>query len=249
MRMQVWLAAAGAGLILPMMQAAGAEPAASGQPSSAPVNAVWVRQDLLFYYTGHRALYSCRSIEQKVTAVLLDMGAKPDLKVHASGCAPSLDFESRSVRPPGRPPQAVISLPPKALGDVRVSIEVAVPRELTPALVAVLQQRQGERELLARLEGEPGSGATIKAFPARRQQAALVRSSRELDDGDCELITELARQVFPMIGVRAEHADARCAASQSGSRGAQARLQVDALIAVADAAEFAVSIDGNAVRP
>jgi hypothetical protein len=241
-----WLAAIGVGLLLPVVQSAAAVPDA---PAAAPVNAIWARQELLFYYAGHRALYSCHAIEQKVRAVLLDMGAKPDLKVHASGCAPSLDFESRSVRPPGRPPQAVISLPSKARGDVRVNIEVAVPMELTPALVAVLQQRQGERELISRIEGEPGGGATIKAFPALRQQARLAMSSRDLDDGDCELIAELARQVFPKIGVRAGNTAARCAASQSSSRGAQARLQAEALIAVAEAAEFAVPLrDASAPR-
>lgn len=248
MRQAAWLAAVSIGLLWPAMQAAAAD---AGVPSdaAAPVNAVWARQELLFYYAGHRALYSCHSIEQKVRAVLLDMGAKPDLKIRASGCAPSLDFESRSVRPPGRPPQAVISLPSKARGDVRVTIEVAMPMELTPALVAVLQQRQGERELISRIEGESGGGTTINAFPARRRQATLTRSSRDLDDGDCELIAELARQVFPRIGVRTENTAARCAASQSGSRGAQARLQAEALIAIADAAEFAVPLrDASAPR-
>jgi hypothetical protein len=225
--------------------AAGAD-AAVPEPVVAPtVSAVWVRQELLFYYAGHRALYSCNSIEQKVRSVLLDMGARPDLKVHASGCAPSLEFESRTVRPPGRPPQAVISLPPKARGDVRVNIDVAVPMELTPALVAVLQQRQGERELIARIEGAPGTGATIKAFRAQRRQPTLALSSQDLDDGDCELISELARQVLPKIGIRAENITARCAASQAGSRGAQARLKAEALIALAGADEFLVPLGGT----
>ena len=212
-----------------------AEPSDSSPNEAATVNAVWIRQQLTLYYTGHRTLYTCGTIEDKVRAVLLDMGARDDVRVDASGCASAFQFESRSIRPPGQPPQAVISVPAAAKGDIRITIEIATPTELTPALLGVLQQRQGERELLARIEGQPIASAGIRSFPARRQRAALNHSSHLLDDSDCELIEELRRQVLPQLGVQSIDNAGRCAAQQSSSRGSQAMLMADALLAVPDA--------------
>lgn len=214
-------------------------PATAAEQPVQPVNAVWARQQLLFHYIGHRTLYTCRTIEEKVRAVLLDMGARDDLEVQASGCAQAFHLESRTLTPPGRPPQAVINLPAQATSDIRVAIDIATPLELTPALLDLVLQKQREdlarRELLARIENGEQLAAGIKTFPAAWQRVELSRSAEYLDDSDCELVGELATQVLSKLRIRLDGSAVRCAASQSGSRGSEARLAAEALLAASDA--------------
>jgi hypothetical protein len=221
----------------------------SAPAANATVNAVWLRQELLLYYTGHRTLYTCQSIEEKVRAVLLDMGAREDLKVEASGCVGYFKLESRLLRPPGRPPQNVVTMPTEARGDVRVNIQLATPTVLTPALLDVLRSRQGERELLARVEGRPVASSGIRAFPATWQRLELSRAADKLDDSDCELVEEIARQVLPKLNVRPISNATRCVASQSSSRGSHARLMADVLIAVPGADEIVTPLQPPPAAP
>jgi hypothetical protein len=221
----------------------------SAPSSDATLSAVWLRQELLLYYTGHRTLYTCQSIEEKVRAVLLDMGAREDLDVEASGCVGYFKLESRLLRLPGRPPQNVVTMPTEARGDVRVRIQLATPTVLTPALLDVLRQRQGERELLARVEGRPAASSGIRAFPAKWQRLELARAADKLDDSDCELVEEIARQVLPKIHVRPISNATRCVASQTSSRGSEARLTADALIAVPGADETVTPLQAPPVGP
>jgi hypothetical protein len=51
-----------------------------------PVNAVWRERHIAFAYMGRTARYSCDGLREKVRAMLLDLGARRDLKVVALGC-------------------------------------------------------------------------------------------------------------------------------------------------------------------
>jgi hypothetical protein len=219
-------------------------PVPAAEQSLQPVSAIWARQQLLFYYVGHRTLYTCRTIEEKIRAILLDMGAREDLEVEASGCAQAFHLESRTLTPPGRPPQAVITMPAQATSDIRVAIDVATPLELTPALRDLVLQKQreelGKRELLARIGNGEELAAGIKTFPAAWQRVELSRSAEHLDDSDCELVGELATQILPQLRIRLSGSAVRCAASQSGSRGSEARLAAEALLLAADADSLAL---------
>jgi hypothetical protein len=50
------------------------------------VNAVWRERHIGFAYVGRTARYSCDGLREKVRAMLLDLGARRDLKVVALGC-------------------------------------------------------------------------------------------------------------------------------------------------------------------
>jgi hypothetical protein len=54
--------------------------------NNAPVNAVWRERHVAFAYRGRTARYSCDGLREKVRAMLLDLGARRDLKVVALGC-------------------------------------------------------------------------------------------------------------------------------------------------------------------
>jgi hypothetical protein len=56
--------------------------AAAGNPRAA----VWRAQRVEFFYVGRTSRYSCDGLRDKVRAMLIDLGARRDLTVVASGC-------------------------------------------------------------------------------------------------------------------------------------------------------------------
>jgi hypothetical protein len=75
----LWLAA-GAGLMvsLPVW--------AAGQALGNLLPAVWKEQRLEFSYMGRTARYSCEGLRDKMRSLLLDLGARRDLKVSVGAC-------------------------------------------------------------------------------------------------------------------------------------------------------------------
>lgn len=79
-----------AALALLTANAALAGPTAAGMP----MPAVWKEHRVDFTYFGRTSRYSCDGLSDKVRAMLVELGARRDLKVTAIGCA---EFG----RPPG----------------------------------------------------------------------------------------------------------------------------------------------------
>jgi hypothetical protein len=75
------LAIAGAGLLLtlPLWTAA----AETGDP----VAAVWKEQRITFTYMGRTSRYSCDGLRDKMSALLMDLGARRDMKITPIGCS------------------------------------------------------------------------------------------------------------------------------------------------------------------
>lgn len=48
--------------------------------------AVWTPKELNFTYHGFTTKYSCEGLRDRVKAILLELGARKDLKVYSSGC-------------------------------------------------------------------------------------------------------------------------------------------------------------------
>jgi hypothetical protein len=69
--------------------------AALGQPSAptaaaAPAWAVWTSKELRFTYMGFTSHYSCDGLRDKMRAILLQLGARPDMKLRELPCAGQL---------------------------------------------------------------------------------------------------------------------------------------------------------------
>jgi hypothetical protein len=77
--MRVLCVLAGVGLVLGPLWAAGGE-------SADPQPAVWKEQRLDFSYLGRTARYSCEGLRDKMRSLLLDLGARRDLKISVLGC-------------------------------------------------------------------------------------------------------------------------------------------------------------------
>jgi len=68
-------------------------PAASTTAATG-TNAQWHEQTLKFTYDGITTLYTCDGLEDKVRAILLEFGARKDLKVRATGCERGVNLPS-----------------------------------------------------------------------------------------------------------------------------------------------------------
>jgi hypothetical protein len=77
-----------------------------------PVPAVWKERHIDFFYMGRTARYSCNGLRDKVRAMLLDLGARRDLKILAFGCG---DYDRIHVRSAG--PSLGITFSAPALPD------------------------------------------------------------------------------------------------------------------------------------
>lgn len=75
------LSVAAAGCALPAFASA---QDAAGQS----VQAQWQQQELHFSFMGLKTAYSCDSLEDRLEQLLQELGARPDVKVRATGCAP-----------------------------------------------------------------------------------------------------------------------------------------------------------------
>jgi hypothetical protein len=84
-------ARAGLYLGLAVAYAYAAMPAFAALPEQAatpgnPMPAVWKEQHLDFFYRGRTAQYSCDGLRDKVRALLIDLGARRDVKIVPIGC-------------------------------------------------------------------------------------------------------------------------------------------------------------------
>src|SRR5947209_1353949 len=75
-----------AGVAAMTVTCAAAAPAAPATVTGIPMAAVWREQHVDFFYKGRTSRYSCDGLRDKVRAMLLDLGARRDLKITAIGC-------------------------------------------------------------------------------------------------------------------------------------------------------------------
>jgi hypothetical protein len=78
--------AIGAAAALLCAAAFGAEEEAPAATQTAGEPAVWTPRELSFVYLGFTAQYSCDGLRDRVTDVLLQLGARRDLEVRESSC-------------------------------------------------------------------------------------------------------------------------------------------------------------------
>ena len=72
---------------------------AGGEGAGNPVAAVWKEQRLDFSYMGRTARYSCEGLRDKMRSLLLDLGARRDLKVSLLGCNESAPLRQGYLGP------------------------------------------------------------------------------------------------------------------------------------------------------
>ena len=189
-----WMGGWSAGLLL-VLPAFGAvqetSPAAVAPPT---VNAVWVEHEVNLNYTGFTSYYSCDGLRDRVVWVLKELGARPGFKVTTRGCLRGTGAEVM----PG------------------VRIVAALPAEATAEVLAQIASDASKRELVARTTGNAAAADEATAqFPARVKRVEFRSGiSRDLQDGECELMEHMRRQVFGPLGVRVVEGGTSCSPRQ-----------------------------------
>jgi hypothetical protein len=193
-------------------QSAGpATPRAADAPQS--VMAVWVAKEVNFPYRGLTTHYSCTGIEGKVAAILKAIGARPGFKVQARGCIHDTG--------PASPLPGIEPMP-------WVYIRAALPRPATPELLAELAKPDSKSELVARTKGQKAavSEATTQ-FRAQWEQVQFLGTQLgPVQQGDCELVDEMARDVFEQLGARIIENKMACVPRQVSPGSIRLKLEV-----------------------
>jgi len=89
-------------------------PPASGADVQA---AAWMAQELTFVYHGHATYYSCDALQTKMREILIQLGARADLKVTRYGCTsltgpdplPGVRIEMNVLQPAGADSHAPVA--------------------------------------------------------------------------------------------------------------------------------------------
>jgi hypothetical protein len=176
------------------------------------IEAIWKAHVVNFEYRGFSTQYSCRSLEQKLRAVLERMGAREGMELRSYGCQDLANI-------------------------ARFQIAFQAPVEATPENVAAAASFDSRDELLARFRGERlPMEEDIERFPAVWKTVSLARDRKlRLEPGDCEFVEQLRQQILTRMSVQVVTDHVRCSAA-FGNIG-RPRLTVAALVpATADGA-------------
>lgn len=180
---------------------------ASSAVSTAPdyVTAIWKVQSLEFAYQGTATNYSCSTLQRRLDAILRSVGARDTLTIAMQGCTDQ--------------------------AGARVQITLASPVEATEANIEAATRHDSKDTLIAKVRNESlPSAASIERFPATWKTVSMARDKQlKLDSGDCELVKQLRRDVFPRMSIRIVHDNLRCSVAFP-SLG-QPQLSVAALVA------------------
>ena len=111
------------------------------------------------------------------------LGARPGYRVTSSGC---INMSGPEIMP-------------------RVRVRAALPQEATPELLAQLEKDRSKQELVARAGGKPVAAVdeVTAKFPATWRNVTFEGTPiSDVQDGDCELMEQLIRNVLKPMGVR-----------------------------------------------
>lgn len=169
------------------------------------ITAVWRQQSLDFAYQGSTTAYSCSTLQQRLEAILRSVGARDGISIVMHRCMDQ--------------------------ADAYMQITMESPVEATDANIAAVTQHTSTDALVAKVRNESlPTPENIERFPAEWKTVSLSRDrALKLDSGDCELVKQLRRDVFPRMSIRIVRDNLRCSAA-FGNVG-QPNLSVAALVA------------------
>jgi hypothetical protein len=169
------------------------------------VTAVWRQQSLEFAYQGTTTAYSCDTLQRRLEAILRSVGARNGVSVVMQRCIDQ--------------------------ADAVVQIVMESPVEATAENIAAVTQHTSTSELVAKVRNETlPTPENIERFAAEWKAVSMSRDrALKLESGDCELVKQLRRDVFPHMSIRIVRDNLRCSVA-FGNLG-QPQLSVAALVA------------------
>lgn len=198
-----------------------------------PIAAVWKAREIDFLYRSNLVVYSCSALQGRVASILRAVGARDDVEVSVSDCqqaagppiepfnTPGHSWETSSDRLRNRQVRR------EQLAHVRVRL--MSPVEVTPEVLAEMERDKGRRELVSRVTGDPRAMFDDPVvFTAQRQPVTLSRSSIGLEPQECELLEQVAENIFHKLDVDVISRDFHCSRNRISRIPPQ--ITVEALI-------------------
>jgi hypothetical protein len=169
------------------------------------IPAIWRQQSVEFAYQGTATAYSCDTLQRRLEAILRSVGARDGISIVMQRCTDQ--------------------------ADAYMQITLESPVVATEANIAAVTQHTSTDELVAKVRNEAlATPENIERFPAEWKTVSMSRDKTlKLDSGDCELVKQLRREVFPRMSIRIVHDNLRCSVA-FGNLG-QPQLSVAALVA------------------
>lgn len=207
-----------------------------------PITAVYKAQEVSFHYRSSRQVFACHELQNRVANILLSVGARDDIDVSVGNCdayvMPEDPFQDDSVL--GRD-----STDPRnrwntssGFGDrddqrgqsAHIRVRLMMPVEVTPQVLAEIDQDKSRRELVSRVTGNPAAAMNEPiVFAAQRQEVTLSNNrSLRLRPEDCGLLEQMSFQVFRKLDVRVVRKNFSCGPRESWKLPPQ--LTVEALL-------------------
>lgn len=207
-----------------------------------PITAVYKAQEVSFQYRSSRQPFACHELQNRVANILLSVGARDDIDVNVRNCDVYVTSDDPFKDDPvfGRD-----SSDPRdrwntssGFGDrendrgqsAHIRIRLMMPVELTPQVLAEIEKDKSRRELISRVNRNPAAAMNEPiVFAAQRQEVTLSNNRQlRLRPEDCELLEQMAFNVFRKLDVKVVRKSFSCGPRESWKTPPQ--LTVEALL-------------------
>lgn len=224
-RSKAWKAS-WAGVALTLIAAS--TPALSAEETPQPITAVYKAKEISFHFRASGQFVACHELQQSIANILIGVGARDDVDVKLRNCDTFLMPEDNTMDPmSGRDSMDTLedrwgtSSRFSRPGDrrdqtIQVRARVMMPVEVTPEILKELDKDKSRRELVSRVTGNPAAAFNEPiVFAAQRQEVTLSQRTIRLRPEDCEVLEQMATQVFRRLDVRVVRSNASCGRGQS----------------------------------
>ena len=194
-----WLLLVGIAAPLGAAAAVVAEPPAIAAAGATPVEGLWQRHEENFTFAGFTSHYSCDGLADKIKLLLQAAGARADVQAVGGGCAG-----------PGGPDV------PSRISSARLVWYTLAPAAAAAATAAPAPPAAQPAREIGRAAPKLKKGAEPQAgVGAWKSVTWRAHAPRELDDGDCELVEQFARELLPKFTTRNVDSHMSCVPHQA----------------------------------
>ena len=147
------------------------------------------------------------------------LGARDDVKVRIDDCFESSIPQNARIDDPMNKASShtkimadrYLNRPSDTHQFVHVRVQMMMPAEVTPEVLAELKKDKTRRELISRVTGNPAIQFNDPImFSAQWQPVTLSRKTIGLAPEECELLDQMSATIFREIGLQVVHGNTSC---------------------------------------
>jgi hypothetical protein len=178
------------------------------------IAAVWKVREVDFFYRS--SAVPCYQVKDRVANILRAVGARDDIQVRVTDCDQSIvprqmDMETDRWNTFENPADRFRNRRIEPEQSAHVRVRLMTPVVVTPEVLAEIDRDKSRRDLVSRVTGNPAAAMNDPiVFAAQRQTVTLSRQTVGLEPEDCELLEQIATNVFRELDVRVVRRNFTC---------------------------------------